>query len=169
MEKFLGFISFILIFASISAQDAKIDLSANWQFRKKGDTEWLKATVPGTVHTDLLANKKIEDPFYRTNEKDQQWIETADWEYQTTFSVDEDLLKNQKIELIFEGLDTYADVLVNGTKIITADNMFLAWKAEVKPLLKKGENQLQITFYSPITAGALKIRTYYQINYTVVL
>lgn len=77
------------------------------------------------MHTDLLANKKIEDPFYRTNEKDQQWIDTTDWEYQTTVVVNDNLLKHDKIEIIFEGLDTYADVYVNDRKVIGADNMFL--------------------------------------------
>jgi len=77
------------------------------------------------VHTDLLANKKIEDPFYRINEKHQQWIDTTDWEYQTTVVVNDNLLKHDKIEIIFEGLDTYADVYVNDRKVIGADNMFL--------------------------------------------
>jgi len=77
------------------------------------------------VHTDLLANKKIEDPFYRINEKHQQWIDTTDWEYQTTAVVNDNLLKHDKIEIIFEGLDTYADVYVNDRKVIGADNMFL--------------------------------------------
>ncbi|MBC7720817.1 MAG: glycoside hydrolase family 2 protein, partial [Pedobacter sp.] len=149
MRKILT-ITTVLCTLILSAQTVKIDLNTNWQFRKKGATEWLKATVPGTVHTDLLANKKIEDPFYRTNEKDQQWIETTDWEYQSEFTVDDNLLKNNKIEMVFEGLDTYADVFVNGTKIITADNMFLLWKADVKQWLKKGNNTLQIIFYSPI-------------------
>lgn len=134
----------------LSAQTVTVGLNSDWKFRKRGATEWLKATVPGTVHTDLLANKKIEDPYYRTNEKDQQWIDTTDWEYQSEFTVDDNLLKNDKIEMVFEGLDTYADVFVNGTKIITADNMFLLWKADVKQWLKQGNNTLHIVFYSPI-------------------
>jgi len=150
MKKLLILVTIVCYAGIIQSQTVKQELNSNWQFRKKGDTEWLNASIPGTVHTDLLANKKIADPFYRTNEKDQQWIETADWEYQSSFSVDEKLLQNQNIELVFEGLDTYAEVFVNGKKVITADNMFLAWKAEVKSLLKKGENQLQITFFSPI-------------------
>lgn len=152
MKKIIILIAFYLIINLLNAQSSKTDLSGNWQFRKKGDSEWLKATIPGTVHTDLLANKKIEDPFYRTNEKDLQWIGTSDWEYQTTFLADDELLKNEKIELVFEGLDTYADVFVNDTKILSADNMFLLWKYDVKQILKKGENKIQITFFSAINA-----------------
>src|ERR1043165_9400724 len=62
-------------------------IDAGWQFREAGKTDWYKATVPGCVHTDLLANKLIDDPFYRDNEKKQQWIDKKDWEYQTTFDV----------------------------------------------------------------------------------
>ncbi len=138
------------IFSNLSAQIVKTDLNTNWQFRQEGESKWMKASVPGTVHTDLLASNKIEDPYYRLNEKDQQWIENANWEYESGFRVDEKLLYNEKIELVFEGLDTYADVYLNGTKVISADNMFVSWKAEVKNLLKIGDNKLSINFYSPI-------------------
>src|SRR5215216_2707323 len=64
-----------------------IPIHAGWQFRQTGTTDWHKATVPGCVHTDLLANNLIEDPFYGDNEKKQQWIDKKNWEYQTTFDV----------------------------------------------------------------------------------
>ncbi len=79
-----------------------------------GGDGWLPATVPGCVHTDLLANHKIADPFVGMNEKDQQWIDKEDWEYRTTFVADEGLLARERIELDFLGLDTYAEVFVNG-------------------------------------------------------
>ena len=125
-------------------------LHQNWEFQQKGDSLWMPASVPGTVHTDLLANGKIEDPYFRLNEKDLQWIEKEDWNYRTTFTADDELLAQEKIELIFDGLDTYAEVLLNGKHLFNANNMHLQWKAEVKPLLKKGENLLQIYFESPI-------------------
>ncbi len=150
MKKIMILITCFSFVNLLYSQTSKFDLSGNWKFRKKGDNIWLKATVPGTVHTDLLANKEIKDPFYRTNEKDQQWIETTDWEYQTTFFADDELLKKEKIEIVFEGLDTYADVYLNDRKIISADNMFLLWKSEVKNILKKGENKIRIIFFSPI-------------------
>lgn len=140
----------IMLVGSLSAQTVKVDLNSNWKFRKKGETQWMKAVVPGTVHTDLLSNKKIQDPFFRNNEKNLQWIGTSDWEYETEFAVDDQLLENDKIEIQFEGLDTYADVFVNGKKIIVADNMFLARKADIKKYVVKGQNNLSITFYSPI-------------------
>ncbi len=144
--------SFLFLFtlSGLSAQQIVPLNHSAWSFKKAKDTEWLPATVPGTVHTDLLANKKIEEPFYRTNEKDLQWIETTDWEYKTTLSVSNNLLQEEHVELVFEGLDTYADVFLNEQKIITANNMFLLWKADVKQWLHQGNNQLRIYFHSPI-------------------
>src|SRR6478736_19731 len=69
------------------------DLNTGWKFREAGKPEWHPATVPGCVHTDLLDNKLIEDPFYRDSEKRQQWIGKTDWEYQTTLTVTPELLK----------------------------------------------------------------------------
>lgn len=132
------------------------ELNANWTFNQVGKNEWLPATVPGTVHTDLIASEKIEDPFYRLNEHQLQWIDKVDWEYKSTFIVDKPCLKRDRIELSFKGLDTYADVSVNGTKVLSSDNMFREWQADVKDILKEGENELHIVFRSPINEGIKK-------------
>ena len=60
--------------AQTVAPKTEISLNSGWKFREAGKSEWLPATVPGCVHTDLLANKKIDDPFYRDNERQQQWM-----------------------------------------------------------------------------------------------
>jgi beta-mannosidase len=132
------------------------EISKNWQFRQNGQNEWLPATVPGTVHTDLLANGKIKDPFYRLNEHDVQWIDKVDWEYQTSFQVEKQLLENDQILLDFQGLDTYAEVILNSQKILESDNMFRQWEVNVKDILKEGENVLHILFRSPIREGIKK-------------
>ncbi|HKJ42248.1 MAG TPA: hypothetical protein VKA27_09135, partial [Sunxiuqinia sp.] len=87
-----------------------LELKDGWLFSESGKNSWLPATVPGCVHTDLLANKKIEDPFYRLNEHKLQWIDKKDWEYKTEFLVDRQLLKHDRVALDFKGLDTYADI-----------------------------------------------------------
>jgi len=125
-------------------------IDAGWQFREAGKTEWYNATVPGCVHTDLLANKLIEDPFYRDNEKKQQWIGKTDWEYKTTFKVPSQLLERENVELVFEGLDTYARVYLNEQLVLDADNMFRTWRVNAKPALHVGDNTLRIVFRSPI-------------------
>lgn len=131
----------------------KKEILADWEFKQAGTNEWMSATVPGTVHTDLMANGKIEDPFFRLNELDQQWIDKVDWEYRTTFIADEELLKKGRIELCFDGLDTYAQVKLNGTEVLSADNMFRTWKVDVKEALKPGENELHVLLKSPIKEG----------------
>jgi len=136
------------ITAQTIAQNTSIELNKSWFFRKQGDTKWMKATVPGTVHTDLMDNKVIPDPFVGDNEKKVQWVEKENWEYQTVFNVNEKTYAKKNIELIFDGLDTYADVYLNGKLIIHADNMFRIWEMDVKPLLKRIDNKLFIRFYS---------------------
>ncbi|MFN0275469.1 MAG: glycosyl hydrolase 2 galactose-binding domain-containing protein, partial [Chitinophagales bacterium] len=138
----------------------EINLNQNWQFRKAGDTAWLPATVPGCVHTDLLANNLIPDPFYADNEKQVQWIENEDWEYQTIFIVDKKMLRREFIELQFEGLDTYADVFLNDSLILKSDNMFRSWNIDVKKYLLKGENKLYIKFSSAVRVGKELMNNY---------
>ena len=128
----------------------RIFIHADWQFREAGKDSWHPATVPGCVHTDLLNNKLIEDPFYRDNEKKLQWIGKTDWEYQTSFDIAPEILARDKIDLIFEGLDTYANVFLNNKPLLNADNMFRTWRADAKGLLKPGANTLHIRFRSPI-------------------
>jgi beta-mannosidase len=142
---------FILIFGLISTSfSQKIFLNENWQFTEMGKENWLPATIPGTVHTDLLNNKIIEDPYFRDNEKKLQWIEEKDWEYKTTFSVDEITFSKQNIDIIFEGLDTYANVYLNDSLITNANNMFRTWQCNCKNILKKENNKLYIRFFSAV-------------------
>ncbi|MEY8708758.1 glycoside hydrolase family 2 protein [Bacteroides faecichinchillae] len=125
-------------------------LHEGWEFRQVRGVNWYPATVPGGVHTDLMDNQLIDDPFFRLNERGMQWIDKEDWIYRTSFDVDPAMMSKKNIILDFEGLDTYADVTLNGKKILTADNMFREWKVDVKELLKSQGNQLQIYFHSPI-------------------
>ena len=127
-----------------------IALDRGWQFRESNRDTWYPATVPGCVHTDLLNNKLIDDPFYRDNEQKLQWIGKTDWEYQTTFNVTPEILARDNIDLVFEGLDTYANVFVNDESLLNADNMFRTWRADCKRLLRPGANTLRIRFRSPI-------------------
>lgn len=136
--------------AQTSAMKTEISLNSNWKFREFNKDEWLPASVPGCVHTDLLANKKIEDPFYRDNEKSQQWIGKTNWEYETKFTISDGTLKRKNIEIVFQGLDTYAEVFLNDKLVLNADNMFRTWRVDVKNNLRSGENILRIKFRSPI-------------------
>lgn len=133
------------------------ELSPFWQFREAGSGDWLPATVPGIVHTDLLANGKIPDPFFRTNERDLQWIDKKDWEYRTILDIDADTLAYDHLELCFAGLDTYADVFLNDALVFSADNMFRRWTADIKAHARAGQNDLRVLLRSPIHEGLKKL------------
>ncbi|HEY8228075.1 MAG TPA: glycoside hydrolase family 2 protein [Pyrinomonadaceae bacterium] len=135
---------------SLRQSKIMIPLQRDWFFREVGKPAWYPATVPGCVHTDLLSNKLIDDPFWRDNEKRLQWIGKTDWEYRTTFNLTPELLKRTNVELVFEGLDTYANVFLNDASMLNTDNMFRTWRADAKSLLKPGLNTLRIHFRSPI-------------------
>ena len=132
-------------------------LSGEWQFRRAGTKEWLPATVPGGVHTDLLAAGRIPDPFVGDNEKRVQWVAEADWEYKTSFVVPPELLAEEQLWLVCDGLDTLATVTLNGKELGRAANMYRQWRWNVKPFLRtldvSGEpcaNELQVAFASPV-------------------
>jgi len=150
----LGFISCKKNTAPVSSS---IVLKANWEFKQANKTKWMKATVPGTVHQDLMSNGVIKDPFLELNEYDVQWIENEDWEYRTKFTVTKEQLAQENKELLFKGLDTYADVYLNDSLILTADNMFRSWEANCRNLLKEGNNELRILFKSPVRIGQEKL------------
>lgn len=102
-----------------------ISLCGSWQFRcTSPEGEWHQGTVPGCVHTDLLSLGMIQDPFYGDNEKRLQWIGEKDWEYARTFDVTAADLAQSHVELVFEGLDTYASVYVNDVPVLRSDNIF---------------------------------------------
>jgi len=137
----------------LSAQTPTQTLHDGWQFRKLNEGEWLPATVPGTVHTDLVNAGKIPDPFIGTNEKQVQWVENEDWEYRCKFTPSKELLAQKNIRLVFEGLDTYASVYLNSELVLETDNMFRSWRRDVKQQLKKGSNELRIVFASAVRKG----------------
>ncbi|KAF7977660.1 hypothetical protein HWV62_3094 [Athelia sp. TMB] len=135
-------------------------LNENWSFTQVGGgdgtkhDEWLAVSqFPTTVHVELLKLKKIPDPFIGLQEWDVQWIGEAAWAFKTTFTITEDELAAPNIDLIFDGLDTYATVSLNGTKILETENQFLTYKASAKKHLKVGANELLLDFESTFLKG----------------
>lgn len=128
----------------------KIPLNEGWQFCEVGKAHWLPAEVPGVVHTDLLKAGEIPEFFYGCNEKKLQWIGEKDWVYRLSFEANKDWKRWHRQELVFEGLDTWAEIFLNGEKILDADNMFRKWKADVKDKLLPGKNVLEVRFKSAL-------------------
>lgn len=130
---------------------SQLDLCGPWQLqRAQGAEPPLPATVPGCVHLDLLAARQIPDPFDRDNETRLHWIGESDWIYSRTFDLPPEWLEQDRIELQCDGLDTLATVRLNGATVLTADNMFRAWTADVREHLRPGPNTLEVRFASPV-------------------
>ena len=108
----------------------------------------MNAQVPGVVHLDLLKNNIIAKPFDSINESQLQWIGEKDWEYTYSFNSN-DILKYKNTDLVFDGLDTYTDIFLNDSLILSTDNMYRKWSIPIISLIHKGNNTLRIVFYAP--------------------
>jgi len=128
----------------------RLMLHDGWTFKQVRGRNWYPAAVPGVVQTDLMDNDIIADPFVGMNERGVQWVDKEDWEYKTVFNVSPDVLARDNQRLVFEGLDTYADVYLNDAKVIAAKNMFRSWSVDCRGKLVAGENKLRVYFHSPI-------------------
>jgi beta-mannosidase len=146
--------------ASMAAAPDGFMIDKGWTFRlAPGNAQlaahaeaapWHAAAVPGTVHTDLLAQRLIPDPYVGAPEAGLQWIGLADWEYRTRFDAPRSALQAARSDLVFAGIDTYAEVWLNGVKLLDADNAFRTWRLPVQGKLRAKGNELRIVFRSPI-------------------
>ncbi len=105
----------------------------------------IEAEVPGTIHTDLLKNQLIDDPFYADNENKLSWISESDWIYETTF----DNKIEGPVKLVFEGIDTISEIFLNGQFLGKTENMFIKYEYDVTGILKERNNILKVYLYSP--------------------
>jgi beta-mannosidase len=125
-----------------------IEQSLNQGWTLTGDTLNInmQVDVPSVVQQSLYENGLIPHPYLGTVENDLLWISDHPWDYTLHFDADKKLFEKENIELVFEGLDTYAEVSLNGYELFSADNQFREWKAEVKPFLKDKDNLLEVHF-----------------------
>ena len=155
----------LMISTNIGAQSIQTTaLNSDWSFQSALElsppTEALgrdiksdgyNTQLPNTVLNALFENGAIEDPFVRNNEARLQWLEKSDWIFQKRFDATADMLSAKHVELILNGLDTYADVYLNDALVIRGNNMFRTWKADVRNFLHPKDNVLKIYFTSPIS------------------
>ncbi len=125
------------------------NLNKNWKMRKVGAEEYSAAVVPGTVYTDLLRNGQMEDPFFKDNELAALKLMDDDYEYVGTFDAEKEAMEAKHQILHFDGVDTIADIYLNGTRLGDAYNMHRIWEFEVSDLLKSTDNELKVIFHSP--------------------
>lgn len=138
----------------------KFYIHKGWKFRSSGKNinaiqlpsgnRWLNAEVPGTVHTDLLKNKLIPDPFYSDNEKQLVWINDFNWTYKTKFDVPASFNNFLPVKLVFEGVDTVSRIYLNGKEIGRTENMFIKYEFDITENLRPKANELVVEFESPV-------------------
>jgi beta-mannosidase len=126
------------------------NLNLGWTFQEPQSQRWLSAKVPGCIHTDLLSHGLIPDPFHGSNELLLQDLEERDCDYRLDFEADPELLGHEHIELVALGLDTVAQIRMNGTRVAAVENMFIEHRFDVKAHLLAGTNRLDIHFTSPL-------------------
>ena len=149
MKKLL-FILLPMLLVACKSNNHEIFQSLNQGWSLKTDTLDinLQVNLPSEAHADLYAAGLIPHPYGEDDEEQQlQWIPQHQWDYYLKFDVDKNVWQNDNIDLIFNGLDTYADVWLNGEKILHSDNMFVRYEKDVKNLLKKRDNELKVRFY----------------------
>jgi beta-mannosidase len=127
-----------------------LDLGGEWTLKQAGKQESMKVTVPGAIHTDLLAAGKIPDPYYQDNEDRVQWIGEVDWVYTRTFDLPKEFLCHEQVLLRCEGLDTLAVIKINSREIASTDNMFRTYEFDVRNMLKPGVNTIEVRLNSTI-------------------
>ena len=125
-------------------------LNHKWQMKEIHEEQWLEATVPGTVYTELLKHGKMEDPFWKDNEDQALALMEKDYIYQTSFVADEEVLGSERAVLRFDGIDTIGEVILNGELLGYPNNMHRTWEFEVKDILNREENILQVILRSPV-------------------
>ncbi len=125
-------------------------LNGNWKMKEITESNWIDATIPGSVMSALLENDRIENPFWRENEYEARELFRKDYEFQRDFTINEELFQNDQIELICYGLDTLAEIYINDKLLAKTNNMHRTWKFDIKSFLKDKENQIRIIFRSPI-------------------
>lgn len=156
----------LIFFASpVSAREegasAQVVLGHGWQLRlapgspaareHPAATRWQATSVPGSVQATLLAHGQLPDPDWRDNEAKVQWVGLADWQYRLRFTVDPALRGKRHLALVFDGLDTLANITLDGRPVVHADNMFRRWRVPLDGLDRAGEHMLEVTFHSPVT------------------
>ena len=129
----------------------RIDSAQSWEMRIAGENAVYDAHVPGSVYNDLILQGRLDDPYYRDNEDAALALMKNDFIYSGTFDAALNEVKDgDEVLLRFNGLDTIADITLNGQKLGSANNMHRVWDFSVRELLKPEGNEIEIYFHSPV-------------------
>ncbi|CAM5139754.1 unnamed protein product [Natator depressus] len=134
-------------------------LRGSWWLGNGNGSVVLRGEVPGCVHTALLRQGLIQDPYYRFNDLAYRWISLDNWTYSRTFKAPFDVSKWQKVNLVFEGVDTVAQILINNVTVGRTDNMFNRYSFDITSVIKE-VNFIEVRFLSAISYAAEQSRSH---------
>ncbi|GAA4323031.1 glycoside hydrolase family 2 protein [Streptomyces venetus] len=117
-------------------------LGDGWILRHESDT--LPASVPGCVHTDLMAAGVIPDPFLGRDETEVAWVGRRDWTYERELGGSSASVAHEQTDLVFDGLDTVAEISLDGQPLGTVRNMHRSYRFDVTGL----SGRLSVRFVS---------------------
>jgi beta-mannosidase len=147
----------LLLVIFIKSYAAVVELDSDycdWYFSIGKNKKQYMAIVPGSNINDLVCNQLIPNPYIDNNISNIKWIEDSSFTYVTAFDLQ--VRAEFKYDIIFEGLDTYAEVYLNNQLVLKSNNMFVAYQDEITPLLRDGTNLLKIVFKSAVEVGKQK-------------
>ncbi len=123
---------------------------SNWTLSYGDKT--ISAKVPGDITIDLYNAGLVKNPYFGLDYKDIEWVARRDFTYHTTITADEQMLNEESVVVVFDGIDVFADVYLNGAHLGETKNMFLQYRYEIRDLLHKGENELTVEMHSTLAA-----------------
>jgi beta-mannosidase len=133
-----------------------LNLNGSWKMKRSDWAEWIDAVVPGSVYNDLLAADMMDDPFYGENDKIAGKLSEYDYHYERNFFVEKVILEQDRVFLRCEGLDTLAEIFLNGNLLAKTENMHRLYEFDIKTLMKEGENNILVVFRNPVAYAAEK-------------
>jgi beta-mannosidase len=140
------FLCWIATLHGVAQNSFSMPLDEGWKLRNAKQTSWMDVSIPSCVQSELMVRKFMANPFWGNNEKDCRWVENEKWEYAVYFDVAPSLFSQKNIAIVFEGLDTYAKIKLNGTPIAETDNMHRTWVLDIKKFVNRSSNSLTIEF-----------------------
>ncbi len=172
-KKTVSTILLLLMNVMLFAQMPPMLLNKSWTLENATPFHWhslkspvpVTANVPGSIYMDLYFNKLMAHPFYADHHLKLGWIDSLYWTYQTSFFVSDSLLLQNNIDLVFDGIDTYADIFLNHRLLGSTNNMFRQWIFPVKKRLQPGNNQLQVVIHSAKKYTDSLAQTYLPLHY----
>lgn len=132
-----------------------LSLNGVWKLTVIGENVYhighreIRAEVPGTIYTTLLEKKLMPDPFYRMNELDATKLMDNSFLYVKRFTVQKEMIKGDHLYLRFDGIDTLAEIYLNGKFLGKTNNMHRIWEYEVSKTVIEGENVIGVKIFSP--------------------